>query len=158
MKMFGLTRKSEIALALLFRLAVIGVVLFAAGLLGAQQPQVSIEPKKDTIAEAPKQIVFGFSRVVMGVTALPLTSPPRAYCVHARLTADTLLVDPPVTEAEPLFPQCARSEVPLVIRPMCQLTYEERLSWVVKHERPVIFVCDHDGEPAVVLLTKPGYP
>lgn len=157
MTLRGMVRISALGAGLLAAIAVASSVAHSQ-----TPPQVWVErPKQDTVVQlAPtnKPIVFGFSRTVMQVTGLPNASPMRAYCVRARIESDVILVDPPVSEAAPELPQCDQTEVPLVIRPLCQLTPEEHLAWRVKRERPVLFVCGPTNPPVVLLLTKPGSP
>ena len=143
------------------RISALGAILLAAitvasAVARGQTPQVSIETPTDTVVtpEGKRPLLFGFAKQVVDSAGLPQTAPRRSFCARARKQGDVVLVDSIVSRAEPELPACRPQDVPLVIRPTCELSFAEHVLYDVQRVRPVILFC---GVPPVVyLIAKPG--
>lgn len=148
----GMVRISAIGAGLILALTIVASLAHAQG-----QPQVSIEPRihRDTTARptANRQILFGFSQQVLTATELPVTAPMRSFCAIARRDGDVVVVDSVVARVDAELPSCPPEQVPLAIRPTCELTMSEHLTWIVQKLRPAILFC---GEPSQVYLLGTG--
>lgn len=135
--------------------------LLWAAVARSQTPQVSIEPRiyRDTVvrvgSDSTRPVLFGFDSALVARAHLPYTTPARAFCVRAYAPGpDLVIVDSLVSIASPEFPACAPQDLPLVIRPVCELTFEEHVVWTVQKARPAILFCGVPPNVKVLLFAR----
>jgi hypothetical protein len=143
-------------------LVIVALVCLASLAAAQTPPQVWIDRQvpKDTVVQVTpnerKPLLFGFDSAVVRAAGLPNTAPARSYCTVVRSAQEVVFVDSVVERAEAELPACEAHLVPLVIRPVCNLTPSEHILWVVQKLRPVILFCGATSDPKVFLLGTGG--